>query len=171
MRHSVDYLYSLYDVLISINVPNDKARAVVDAMERDMATTIATKSDLQLLQQATKADLELLQQATRADLRLVRQETRADLQQLRQETKADLQQLRQDTRSDLQLLRQELISAMSRFATKDELQVVRADIGELRQDVSLIRKDLELLPTSMTVRLGSMLMLGLGLLFAALKLT
>jgi hypothetical protein len=43
----VDYLYSLYDALVSINVPNDKARAVVDAMERDMATTIATKADLQ----------------------------------------------------------------------------------------------------------------------------
>jgi hypothetical protein len=156
----VDYLYSLYDLLISINVPNDKARAVVDAMERDMATTIATKSDLQLLQQAT-----------RADLRLLRQETRADLQQLRQETRADLQQLRQDTRSDLQLLRQELMSAMSRFVTKDELQAVRADIVELRQDNSLIRKDLEILTTTMTVRLGSMLMLGLGLLFAALKLT
>jgi hypothetical protein len=160
MRHSVDYLYSLYDLLISINVPNDKARAVVDAMERDMATTIATKSDLQLLQQAT-----------RADLRLLRQETSADLQQLRQETRADLQQLRQDTRADLQLLRHELLSAMSQFVTKDELQAVRADIVELRQDNALIRKDLEILPTTMTVRLGSMLMLGLGLLFAALKLT
>ena len=44
----MDYLYSLYDALVSINVPNDKARAVVDAMVRDMGTTIATKSDLQL---------------------------------------------------------------------------------------------------------------------------
>jgi hypothetical protein len=42
MRHAVDYLYSLYDALISIDVPNDKARAVVDAMERDVGTTIAT---------------------------------------------------------------------------------------------------------------------------------
>ena len=45
----MDYLYSLYDALVSINVPNDKARAVVDAMERDMGMTIATKTDLQLL--------------------------------------------------------------------------------------------------------------------------
>ena len=30
----MDYLYSLYDALLSIHVPNDKARAVVDAMER-----------------------------------------------------------------------------------------------------------------------------------------
>ena len=43
MRHTVDYLYSLYAALVSINVPNDKARAVVDAMERDMATTMAVR--------------------------------------------------------------------------------------------------------------------------------
>ena len=89
----MDYLYSLYDALISINVPNDKARAVVDAMERDMATTMATKADLQLLTQ------------------------------------------------------------------------------ELKSEISLVRKDMELLSTNMSVRLGSMLMLGLGLLFAALKLS
>jgi len=97
----LDYLYSLYDALVSINVPNDRARAVVDAMERDMGTTIATKSDLQLL--------------------------RLDM------------------------------------ATK-------SDVVDLRHEVALVRKDLELLSTMMTVRLGSMLMLGLGLLFAALKL-
>ena len=89
----MDYLYSLYDALVSINVPNDKARAVVDAMERDMATTMATKADLQLLTQ------------------------------------------------------------------------------ELKSGISLVRKEMEILSTNMTVRLGSMLMLGLGLLFAALKLT
>jgi hypothetical protein len=90
---TVDFLYSLYDALVSINVPNDKARAVVDAMERDMGTTLATKADLQILR------------------------------------------------------------------------------GEFRQEITLVRKDLEILATSMTVRLGSILVVGLGLLFAALKLT
>jgi hypothetical protein len=100
----MDYLYSLYDALVSINIPNDKARAVVDAMERDMGTTLATKADLENFRTATKADM--------------------------------------------QLLRQELISM-----------------------ISDLRKDMEILSTTMTVRLGLMLMLGLGLLFAALKLT
>ena len=98
----MDYLYSLYDALVSINVPNDKARAVVDAMERDMGTTIATKTDLQLLRQE--------------------------------------------------------------MATK-------AELAELRQETALLRKDVELLPTVMTARLGSLLIVGLSLLFAALKLT
>ena len=104
MRHAVDYLYSLYDALVSINVPNDKARAVVDAMERDMATTIATKADLQLLEQKLTA-------------------------------------------------------------------LIHSSVGELRQETTLIRKDMELLATTMTVRLGSMLIVGLSLLFAALKLS
>ena len=138
MRHTVDYLYSLYDALISIHVPNDKARAVVDAMERDMGTTIATKSDLQLL-------------------------------------KADLNGLRQELKSDLNLLRQELTAQISRLATREELLALRA---EMRENYALVRKDTEILSTrvemlssTMTVRLGSMLMVGLGLLFAALKLT
>jgi hypothetical protein len=111
MRHAVDYLYSLYDALVSINVPNHKARAVVDAMERDMATTIATKADVQLLKQ----ELTTLIQTGVAELR--------------QETTL------------------------------------------IRKDMDLIRKDMELLSTTMTVRLGSMLIVGLGLLFAALKLS
>jgi hypothetical protein len=111
MRHAVDYLYSLYDALVSINVPNHKARAVVDAMERDMATTIATKADLHLLKQ------------------------------------------------DLHLLKQELKA------------LIQTSVAELRQETTLIRKDMELLSTTMTVRLGSMLIVGLGLLFAALKLS
>ena len=40
-----------------------------------------------------------------------------------------------------------------------------------RQETTLIRKDMELLATTMTVRLGSMLIVGFGLLFAALKLS
>ena len=133
----MDYLYSLYDALVSINVPNDKARAVVDAMERDMGTTLATKADLELLQHATKADLELLQQATKADL-----------EHLQHSTKADLALLQQTTTADLQLLRREIL-----------------------QELALTRKDMEILGTTITVRLGSILVLGLGVLFAALTLT
>ncbi len=92
----MDYLYSLYDALVSIHVPNDKARAVVDAMERDMGTTLATKADLRTL------------------------------------------------------------------ATREE-------VGQLREGLTLLRKDMEVLSATLTVRLGSMLVVGLGVLFAALK--
>ena len=151
----MDYLYSLYAALVSIDVPNDKARAVVDAMERDMGTTIATKTDLQILQVATKADLQTMQNATKAEL-----------QMLRQEFKTGLQMLRQELKTDLQMLRQELISSL---ASRDELAGVKTDIAALRQDSVLIRKEMELLSSRLIVQLGSMLFVGFGLTIAALK--
>ncbi len=86
------------------------------------------------------------------------------------------------TKSDLQLLRQELTSLIAGLATRDELRgtrdelrsaqdELRHDVAGLRQDYALLREDLEMLPTAMTVRLGSITVLGLGVLFAALKLT
>ena len=71
MRRPVDYLYSLYDALVSINVPSDKARAVVDAMERDMGTTLATKQDLEMLKLAIDSRFALIDQrfdALRSDM-------------------------------------------------------------------------------------------------------
>jgi hypothetical protein len=52
----------LYDALVSINVPTDKARAVVDAMERDMGTTLATKQEVDLLRQAMDGRFALVDQ-------------------------------------------------------------------------------------------------------------
>jgi ABC-type sulfate transport system substrate-binding protein len=78
---------------VSVDVLPDKARAVIDALERDMGATLATKADVRLLQR---------------------------------------------------------------------------DIDQLRKDVE---RDLELLRSSMTVRLGSIQVVTAGLLFAALKLT
>jgi F0F1-type ATP synthase assembly protein I len=50
----------LYDALVSINVPNDKARAVVDAMERDMYEKIATKSHLKHMRELLSKDIQNL---------------------------------------------------------------------------------------------------------------
>jgi len=89
----MSFQFSLYDPLVSVDVPPDKARAVIDALESDMGATLATKADVRLLQR---------------------------------------------------------------------------DIDQLRKDVE---RDLELLRSSMTVRLGSIQVVTAGLLFAALKLT
>ena len=107
-RSIVKTLYSLYDALVAINVPTEKARAVVDAMDQDMVTVLATKSDLA---------------------------------SLRSELKQDIAALRSE-------LKQEIES--SRVA---------------------LRLELQLLQSSMTIRLGSIMVVGLGLLSAALKLT
>jgi hypothetical protein len=115
----MNYLYSLYDALVSISVPSDKARAVVDAMERDMGTTLATKQDLLLL--ATREDLL----ATKQYLASLRQELSGVQRELKQEIE-------------------------NRFA--------------------LLTHEIGTQTLKMTVRLGSMLFLGLGLTIAALRL-
>ena len=121
MRHTVDFLYSLYDALVSINVPNDKARAVVDAMERDMATTLATKQDLFV---------------TGKDLQAVSKDVQAARTELKQEV----------------------------AALRTELQAVKT---ELKQDLARGFAEQQL---TLTLRLGSMLAIWTGLLFAGLKL-
>jgi hypothetical protein len=93
---------------VAVNVPTDKARAVVDAMEEDMATLLTTKSDFA--------------------------------------------SLRNELKQEIAALRNEL---------KQEIEASRV----------AFRLELQLLQSSMTVRLGSITVVGLGLLFAALKLT
>jgi hypothetical protein len=97
-------VYSLYDALVSIKVPDEKAKAVIDAMEREMMNKLATKADLEHLQLTTKADLEHLQAATRADLEHLQVATRADLEHLRLTTKADLAHTREILSKDIQNL-------------------------------------------------------------------
>ena len=93
----MSFEFALYDALVSIDVPAEKARAVIDALEHDMGSTLATKQDLDHL----KA-----------------------------------------------------------YFTR-----------EMTHTNERITRELELLRASMTVRLGSIVALGLGVLFAALKLT
>ncbi len=132
----MNYLYSLYDALVSISVPSDKARAVVDAMERDMGTTLATKQDLEALKLATKQDLLLLGQ----ELASVRTEIKQDLASVRTEIKQEIE---------------------SRYTLLDQ------KIGTLRSDMA---RDLAALDLRMTIKLGSMLIVGFGLAIAAMRL-
>ncbi len=58
------------------------------------------------------------------------------------------------------------------IATKADSQLLRS---ELHQECALIRQDMEIMATTLssniTLRTGSMLVVAMGLLFAALKLT
>jgi len=121
-----------YDALMSINVPSDKARTVVEAMERDLGTTLATKSDLLLLGE-----------------RLLRTEQSLD--------------------SRIDALEQKLDSRMDTLEQKMDM---RTNALEQRLDaaVATIGKDMEVERSSMIVRMGSIQVVTIGLLFAALRL-
>ena len=153
----MDYLYSLYDALVSINVPSDKARAVVDAMERDMGTTLATKQDLLLIRQEIENRYTLLSR----DIGSLRGEVAAELQSLRREFDKDRQSLRDEVGKDMQSLRDEV---------GRDLQSLRGEVGKDLQSMrSDVAKDLEALRLSITLRLGSMLVVGFGVMLTALR--
>lgn len=78
-------LYSLYDALVSINVPGDRARAVVDAMEHDMISQLASKSDLDGLRRELHSEFALVRQESKADVALLRQEIESGLSSLRKD--------------------------------------------------------------------------------------
>jgi hypothetical protein len=143
----MNYLYSLYDALVSISVPSDKARAVVDAMERDMGTTLATKSDLDNLRLATKQDLLLLKQ---------------EMASLGTELKQGMASLRTELRQEMASLRTELKQEIEgRYTLLDQ------KIDSLRGEMT---RDLAALDLRLTVKLGSMLFVGFGLTIAAMRL-
>lgn len=48
-----------YDALVGANVPAEKAKAVVQALENEMLSQLATKQDLQQLKAELKHDLML----------------------------------------------------------------------------------------------------------------
>jgi hypothetical protein len=165
MVRSVDFLYSLYDALVSINVPNDKARAVVEAMERDMATHLATKPDLDHHRLALKGDLDRQRVELRADLERQRVELKADIERQRVELKADLER----HGAEIERLRLELKGDLERQGVE-----LRAEIGVLRKDMDtgfqLLRKDMDSLRARLTIQFGSMLVVMTGLVLAMLRL-
>lgn len=52
---------ALYQALISISVPEQKANPVIEALEPDMHSLMATKADLAALHAELKADLAQLE--------------------------------------------------------------------------------------------------------------
>lgn len=52
---------ALYQALTSINVPEQKANAVIEALESDMHSLLATKADLVALRADVKSDISQLE--------------------------------------------------------------------------------------------------------------
>ena len=80
--------FELYRALVSINVTEDRAKAVVVALEADMTNHLATKTDIMEL----KAEFNELRASTKADI----MELKAEFNELRIATKADINELKAD---------------------------------------------------------------------------
>ncbi len=70
----METVLAIYEALIQANVPPSAARRVAESLEKDMTSTLATKQDLQHLDQLLTARLEALE--SRVSLMMQNQESR-----------------------------------------------------------------------------------------------
>jgi len=100
---------------------------------------------------ATRADLEQVSLATRADLERVSLATRTDLERVSLAARTDLERAEAGLKGDIQALEKRLISTES----------------QLRSE---FRSELRLLEQRMTIKLGSMLFVAVGVMAVIDKL-
>jgi len=90
---------SLYVALTNINVPQDQAREVVEALEYTMNNELATKSDIALARADIALGLSRLErhdELTKAEFAAVRGETKAEFAAVRSEMKAEFVAVRSE---------------------------------------------------------------------------
>ena len=111
-----------------------QAEAVVSAMGAAIVGNLATKADLQEFRAATKADMQEHRNATQADIRELRNEFKSDMQEFRAATQADMQEHRNATQADIRELRNEFKSDMQAM----ELRIMLRMGGLIVAGVGLI---------------------------------
>jgi len=83
--------------------------------------------------------------------------SKADLSEAKAELKADLSELRAELKADLSELRAELKADIERTEHRLDMKIVA------------LQSDLRLVEQRMTIRLGGMMVVGVGILLAAIR--
>lgn len=94
--------------------------------------------------------------ATKADLTSLRVDLKADLASLRVDLKADIAGVRSELKADIEAVRSEL---------KADVAAVRS---ELKSDIQAVRANADLIEHRLLTRLGGLMIVVGGVLFAAL---
>lgn len=161
------YAISLYDALVSINVPKPQALAVVESLEQTMTSELTTKTDLQQLRDHTDREFVLVRvdiQQLRADMNREFVDVRAEIQQLRTDmdrefvaVRAEIQQLRADMDREFVAIRAEMARGF------EEQTQGRA------ADVALLRSEMNIAISRASMRSTVFMMAWTSLLFAAMQ--
>ena len=128
-----------------------QAEAVVSAMGAAVVGNLATKADLQEFRAATQADIRELRNEFKSDMQEHRAATKADLQEHRNATQADIRELRAATQADMQ----------------EHRNATQADIRELRNE---FKSDMQAMELRIMLRMGGLIVAGVGLIIALDKL-
>lgn len=115
------YAISLYDALVSINVPKPQALAVVESLEQTMTSELTTKTDLQQLRDHTDREFVLVRadiQQLRVEIRQLRADMEREFVAVRAEMARGFEEQTQGRAADVALLRSEMNVAISRASMR-----------------------------------------------------
>ena len=135
--------------------------ALADALHE---AELTTKGDVERTGAALRGDLAVLRSdmaVLRSDMLAIRAELKADIAQVRTELKADIAHVRTELKGDMAAFRAEVKGDMGTFQAE-----LRADMGRFRSEQ---RGAIELLRRDMTIRLGTMMVAGFGVMLAAMR--
>lgn len=113
------------------------AEAHAMALKEFVMDTIATKADIQALGRSIGDEI---------------QDVRNEVAEVRTEMRDGFAKVRDEMRGEFVKVRSEISGLTERFATKDEL----------RHEVGLLRKDIDAMGLKLTVRVGGMLAVAVG---------
>lgn len=118
------YAISLYDALVSINVPKPQALAVVESLEQTMTSELTTKTDLQQLRDHTDREFVLVRadiQQLRVEIRQLRADMEREFAAVRAEMARGFEEQTQGRAADVALLRSEMNVAINRASMRSTL--------------------------------------------------
>ncbi len=131
-RLTMGVVYSMYDALVSISVPDEKAKAVIDALEREMMDKLATKADVAHLKEILSRDIRAVQEGLSHDIRNVHevlsQDIRATQESFSQSIRATQESFSQSFRGLEAVTKAELTGLRESMATKVELANLGKDL-------------------------------------------
>jgi len=148
------------------------AEALIDTIDTAVRAQVATKADLELLEQRLGRRMDNLKHETQSDMDNFRSEIKSDMDNLRHGTKSDMDNLRHEIKSDMDNLR---------HGTKSDMDSLRNDFRSLGQETQArldvmgermdgLEKNLTaqmvILKRDVTIRLGGLMVVGIGVLAA-----
>ena len=123
-----------------------QARVLVDTLAEGLSESLATKVDLEKTETSLRSDLEKVEASVRSDLEKTETALRSDLERVETSVRSDLE--------------------------KTET-ALRGEIAELRSDLEKVEKglrgEMRELEQRMTIRLGGMMVVAVGLAAAAVQ--
>ena len=133
---------ALVEVLLSVGVPAQRARAIVDAID----ASISERVSLQSSQHASRVELDEVRREGQTGLSQVRVELaglRADLAEVRTELRTEIAEVRTEiaeVRTEIADVRTEI--AELRTEVRNEIAAVRVEIAQLRTEIAGVKLDL-----------------------------